>query len=192
MSNYFSRCVIAMFLLSGCILHTRRSDAKCSTNSGIDCLSNNLSVATLTTKEQQKIFGPFPEWNIQEGMYNYKLFTMRYLVDNDTGLRNIKRSWIAALYSDAELSGKYMFKFSTRIKCPQNGVWKEENQGSVIFCIKDGRVQFIEQIDPMHSQSKIGISVAIDEEMRSYLQIKISDKWCHDELRSFVNLNMVE
>ena len=72
-----------MFLLSGCFLCARRSDANCCANSGTDCLSNNLTVVTLSTVEQQRMFGPFPDWNIQEGRYSYKLFTMRYMIDND-------------------------------------------------------------------------------------------------------------
>ena len=181
-----------LFVLSGCFLCARRSDANCCANSGTDCLSNNLTVVTLSTVEQQRMFGPFPDWNIQEGRYSYKLFTMRYMIDNDTGLRNVKRSWIAALYCDTESSDKYMLKYSIRIRGSENDIWQEDDSGTVTFLVKDGGVQSIDQVRSASSRCNISVSLEKDVKKSSYLKIKIFANGSYDELRTFVDLNCVD
>ena len=184
--------VIVMFLMTCCLLNFRRTDANDGCNSCAISQSNNLTVATLSTVEQQRMFGPFPDWNIQEGRYSYKLFTMRYMIDNDTGLRNVKRSWIAALYCDTESSDKYMLKYSIRIRGSENDIWQEDDSGTVTFLVKDGGVQSIDQVRSASSRCNISVSLEKDEKKSSYLQIKIFAKGSYDELRTFVNLNGVE
>ena len=177
-----------LFVLSGCFLCARRSDANCCANSGTDC----LTVATLSTVEQQRMFGPFPGWNIQEGRYSYKLFTMRYMIDNDTGLRNVKRSWIAALYCDTESSDKYMLKYSIRIRGSENDIWQEDDSGTVTFLVKDGGVQSIDQVRSASSRCNISVSLEKDVKKSSYLKIKVFANGSYDELRTFVDLNCVD
>ena len=181
--------VIVMFLMTCCLLNFKRADANAGCNSGSIPQSNNLTVAALSTVEQQRMFGPFPKWNIQEGRYSYKLFTMRYMIDNDTGLRNVKRSWIVALYCDTESSDKYMLKFSIRMRCSENDIWQEDESGTITFLVKDGDVQSIDQVSSTSSLCNISISLEKDEKKSSYLQIKIITKGSYDELRTFVNYN---
>ena len=173
--------VIVMFLMTCCLLNFRRTDANDGCNSCAISQSNNLTVATLSTVEQQRMFGPFPDWNIQEGRYSYKLFTMRYMIDNDTGLRNVKRSWIAALYCDTESSDKYMLKYSIRIRGSENDIWQEDDSGTVTFLVEDGGVQSSDQVRSASSRCNISVSLEKDEKKSSYLQIKIFAKGSYDE-----------
>ena len=192
MSNYFSRCIIIMISLTCCLLNFRITDANDGCNSCAIPQSNNLTVATLSTVEQQRKFGPFPDLNIQEGRYSYKLFTMRYMIDNDTGLRNVKRSWIAALYCDTESSDKYMLKYSIRIRGSENDIWQEDDSGTVTFLVKDGGVQSIDQVRSASSRCNISVSLEKDVKKSSYLKIKIFANGSYDELRTFVDLNCVD
>ena len=184
--------VIVMFLMTCCLLNSRRTDANDECNSVISPQSHNLTVATLSTVEQQRMFGPFPDWNIQEGRYSYKLFTMRYMIDNDTGLRNVKRSWIAVLYCDTESSDKYMLKYSIRIRGSENDIWQEDDSGTVTFLVKDGGVQSIDQVRSASSRCNISVSLEKDVKKSSYLKIKIFANGSYDELRTFVDLNCVD
>ena len=73
--------IMSMFLSSGCSLGIGGSGADCKLNADATGFYNSM-IASVSTSEQQRLFGPFPSWRIQEGSYRYKLFAMHYLINN--------------------------------------------------------------------------------------------------------------
>ena len=178
--------IMSMLLSSGCSLGIGESGADGKLN--VDTAGfYNLMIATVSSTEQQRLFGPFPYWKIQEGSYRYKLFTMHYLINNDTGVRDVQKSWIAALYCDVESPDKYMLKFSVRMRNSEDSMWQEYDGGALSFYVNDSNVQSIEQIGNLRAQSMIKIKICKDAEGRRYFQISISNNDYHDELRSFIS-----
>ena len=129
------------------------------------------------------MFGPFPDWSMQEGQYRCKLFSMRYLIDGETGLRDRNKSWIAVLYCDEKLPCRYMLKFSIRKRSQKGGAWQEMDKGSVSFEVRDGNVQSVGQAGNCHPKSTIDIAVREDSETQRYIQMRMSDGKHNDELR---------
>ena len=111
--------IMSMFLSSGCSLGIGESDADGKVNADAAGFYNSM-IASVSTSEQQRLFGPFPSWRMQEGSYHYKLFAMHYLINNDKGVRDVQKSWVAALYFDVELPNRYMLKFSIRSRSSED------------------------------------------------------------------------
>lgn len=179
--------IMSMFLSSGCSLGIGESDADGKVNADAAGFYNSM-IASVSTSEQQRLFGPFPSWRMQEGSYHYKLFAMHYLINNDKGVRDVQKSWVAALYFDVELPTRHMLKFSVRSRNSEDGIWQEYDSGTLTFCLKDSCVQSIEQVGNACVQSMINIKVCKDAEGREYFQIVIDNKDGHDELRSFISM----
>lgn len=182
----FLTVIMAVSLSSGCFLGVGDSDSDGKPNANVAVFYNSM-IATVSTAEQRRLFGPFPSWKMQEGSYRYELFTMRYLINNDTGMRDVQKSWIAALYCDVESPDKYMLKFSVRMRNSEDCMWQEYDGGKLSFCVKDSNVQSIEQIGDLCAHSMINITICKDAERRRYFQISIRNKDYHDELRSFIS-----
>lgn len=179
--------IMSMFLSSGCSLGIGESGADGKLNADTAGFYNSM-IATISSTEQQRLFGPFPCWRIQEGSYRYKLFAVHYLMNNDKRVRDVQKSWVAALYYDVGLPNRYMFKFSVRSRNSEDGIWQEYDSGTLTFCLKDRCVQSIEQVGNACVQSMINIKVCKDAEGREYFQIKIDNREGHDELRSFISM----
>lgn len=179
--------IMSMVLSSGCSLGIGESGADDKVNADAAGFYNSM-IATVSTTEQQRQFGPFPCWRMQEGSYHYKLFAMHYLINNDKGVRDVQKSWVAALYFDVELPNRYMLKFSIRSRSSEDGIWQEYDSGTLTFCLKDSCVQSIEQVGNACVRSMINIKVCKDAEGREYFQIKVDSRECHDELRSFISI----
>ena len=180
------RYVILTGVLSGCFCTAGQSSPNVEALAEAKSSSVDLMLTTLVTSDQQKMFGPFPCWKTQVGSYQYKSFTMRYLLNAKTHMRDIHKSWIAALYRDTEVSNRYMLKFMIRDRGSESDTWKTEDNGIMSFVIEDGNTHFVGQVRGANQNSTIHVAICEDAKFLRYLQIKISSQGWYDELRLFM------
>lgn len=143
-------------------------------------------MAMMMTSDQERMFGPFPCWKTREGAYRYQTFVMRYLLNGKTRLKDTCKSWIAALYRDAESSSRYMLKFEVRHRRSESSMWQTEDMGNILFSLYGDEVHLSEQDECAKQVSAIDVSVCLDMQSRRYLKIKITDHGWYDELRTFI------
>ena len=101
-------------------------------------------------------------------------------------MRDIHKSWIAALYRDTEVSNRYMLKFMIRDRGSESDTWKTEDNGVMSFVIEDDNTHFVGQVRGANQKSTIHVAICEDAKFLRYLQIKISSQGWYDELRLFM------
>lgn len=173
-------------LLSGCFLRVKKSSSGIEISATEKTPPHDLMLTALATSDQQKMFGPFPRWKTRFGSYQYESFAMSYLLNAKTRMRDIHRSWIAALYRDTRVSNRYMLKFVVRNRGAECDMWKTEDNGAVSFALKDGGVYSVKRIEGANQKSTIDVGVYEDARLHRYLQFRISGQGWYDELRSSI------
>ena len=148
-------------------------------------LSLGSTLFAFATTDQGKMFGPFPYWETRVGSYQWKTFTMHYLVSDKTNVRDTCKSWIAALYRDSESPNRYMLKFTVRKRESEYDAWQEEDGGVMVFVLKDGKVHSFRQDVEASKRNTIDIDVCEASKSNRYFKIRISSQGWHDEVCSF-------
>lgn len=184
--HIFSTDLFLVLFLVGCSLKVEHTAPSDETPKGGEVSPTETMLTTLATSDQQKMFGPFPCWKTHEGSYQYQSFMMRYLLNDETQMCDINKSWIGALYRDTSFSNRYSLKFVVRQRFSESQKWQIVDTGNILFVLNGNEVQIVDYGESSRHTTTIAISVCEDIESYRYLQIKISGRECHDEFRTFI------
>lgn len=142
-------------------------------------------IEEFASAEQRRLFGPFPDWKIQEGESQCIFLATHYLINDKAKERDIDKSIVAALYR-YENEDRYRLRYMIRKRC--FGVWvcEEDGNGSCTIVLK-GKAKTIDfKCAKAHFKGNIDVKVRSDGESRKYFIINFSYKWWHDELRMHI------
>ncbi len=170
------RCLVLMYTVFFC----REALAK-------EKVIESKVIEKFASAEQRRLFGPFPDWKIQEGESQCIFLATHYLLNDKTNERDIDKSIVVALYH-YENEDRYRLRYVIRKRCSGTWVWEEDGDGSCTIVL-EGNAITLDFCTKAPFKGNVDVKVRSDEESRRYFVINFSYKWWHDELRLYIPSN---
>lgn len=112
----------------------------------------------MATESQRREFGPFPAWTVGEDGFRWYLFSVRYMRDLESDVRDCNVSVVSAFYRREE-DGCYKIKFSMRKRMSKVEPWKEVDCLEICGSLQDEDLQGFKIREKTMSDIKVRIDV---------------------------------